>query len=102
MRNWQVQLCAGVSGGGRDTCQGDSGGPLMWFTSNVWVLVGLTSSGIGCARATNAGVYTRVAAFQDWINSTVNDPTCDSTSMYKLSSSVLFFLTLSTRFFKYI
>ncbi len=69
--NWTVQFCAGVTGGGKgnlflclsplfhfyisslaDTCQGDSGGPLMAFTStNQWVLVGVTSNGIGCAEA---------------------------------------------------
>ncbi|CAF3763877.1 unnamed protein product, partial [Rotaria socialis] len=68
-----VQLCAGVSGGGKDTCQGDSGGPLMMFSSsNQWVLIGVTSSGRGCADAAYSGMYTRVAAFQDWINSTMN------------------------------
>jgi len=51
-----------------DTCQGDSGGPLMMFTnSSQWVLVGLTSYGVGCARYGYAGVYTRVAAYQNWI-----------------------------------
>ncbi|CAM4881126.1 unnamed protein product [Rotaria socialis] len=73
MINWAVQLCAGVSGGGKDTCQGDSGGPLMMFSSsNQWVLIGVTSSGRGCADAAYSGMYTRVAAFQDWINSTMN------------------------------
>ncbi|CAF5151838.1 unnamed protein product, partial [Rotaria socialis] len=42
MVDWAVQLCAGVSGGGKDTCQGDSGGPLMMFSSsNQWVLIGV-------------------------------------------------------------
>ena len=51
-----------------DTCQGDSGGPLMMFTtSSQWVIVGLTSYGIGCANASYAGVYTRVAYYQSWI-----------------------------------
>ncbi|UJR15740.1 hypothetical protein I4U23_002675 [Adineta vaga] len=68
VRNSQTQLCAGVYGGGKDTCQGDSGGALMMFTaSNQWILVGLTSYGNGCARADAMGVYTRVAAYQDWI-----------------------------------
>ena len=84
------QFCAGIIGGGKgqflpsiscssrlnfeidafvDTCQGDSGGPLMMFTtSNQWVLVGLTSYGYGCARPEYAGVYTRVAYYQNWIS----------------------------------
>ncbi|CAF3695884.1 unnamed protein product [Rotaria sordida] len=57
MVDWHVQFCAGVSGGGKDTCQGDSGGPLMMFSSNnQWVLVGVTSNGVGCAQATHSAV----------------------------------------------
>ncbi|CAF4331042.1 unnamed protein product, partial [Adineta steineri] len=71
--DWHVQLCAGVSGGGKDTCQGDSGGPLMMFNSNKqWVLVGLTSNGLGCAEAAYSGIYTRVATFVSWINTNTN------------------------------
>ncbi|CAF3470279.1 unnamed protein product [Rotaria socialis] len=69
----KVQLCAGVPGGGKDTCQGDSGGPLMMFTSSKqWVLIGITSFGQGCARPSYAGVYTRVAAFEKWIDANTN------------------------------
>ncbi|CAF1477615.1 unnamed protein product, partial [Rotaria magnacalcarata] len=79
--NRQLQFCAGVSGGGKDTCQGDSGGPLMMFTtSNQWVLVGLTSYGIGCARAAYPGVYTRVAYYQDWIRTTTSGAYTNATS----------------------
>ncbi|CAF1410386.1 unnamed protein product, partial [Rotaria sordida] len=57
MVDWHVQFCAGVSGGGKDTCQGDSGGPLMMFSSNnQWVLVGVTSNGVGCAQAAHSAV----------------------------------------------
>lgn len=57
-----------------DTCQGDSGGPLMLFTSSQqWVLVGITSFGRGCAQPGYAGVYTRTAAYIDWINLYVNN-----------------------------
>ncbi|CAF1245382.1 unnamed protein product [Rotaria sordida] len=68
------QFCAGIMpGGNKDTCQGDSGGPILMFISdNVWEQVGITSTGIGCARALYPGIYTRVAAYQSWINETVN------------------------------
>lgn len=57
-----------------DTCQGDSDGPLMMFTlSNQRVLVGLTSNGIRCAQANYIGLYTRVAAFENWLRSHVNN-----------------------------
>lgn len=50
-------MCAGTSGGGRDTCQGDSGGPLTRNNE----LVGITSWGRGCARPNFYGVYARVS-----------------------------------------
>lgn len=59
-----TMLCAGLMpSGGVDTCQGDSGGPLVVDDS----LAGITSSGVGCARANYPGIYTRVTAVVDWI-----------------------------------
>ncbi|XP_072742533.1 venom serine protease-like [Anoplolepis gracilipes] len=55
---------------GKDTCQMDSGGPLLWQdpeTHNL-VLVGITSSGIGCA-SDDPSVNTRVGVYIDWIKS---------------------------------
>jgi secreted trypsin-like serine protease len=45
----------------------------MFTISNQWVLVGVTSFGIGCAQANNMGVYTRLAAFTSWIGSNTNN-----------------------------
>ncbi|MBK7300844.1 MAG: serine protease [Moraxellaceae bacterium] len=55
-----------------DTCEGDSGSSLIMY-NNVFepVLLGLTSWGNGCAQQGYAGVYTRLAAFDDWLKSTV-------------------------------
>jgi hypothetical protein len=70
-----------------DTCQGDSGGPLMMFTSSKqWVLAGVTSFGYGCAKPGYSGVYTRVIAYLDWINSIINN-TDNSTYPYSLKSN---------------
>jgi trypsin/PKD domain-containing protein/PASTA domain-containing protein len=48
--------------GEHDTCQGDSGGPLMVPDGPNFVLVGITSWGIGCADVGFPGVYARLGA----------------------------------------
>lgn len=65
------QMCA-MSNEGKDTCSGDSGGPLQvqQEPSSIYTIVGITSYGIGCGGK-NPGVYTRVSAYLDWIESIV-------------------------------
>ena len=41
--------------------------------SRRWVLVGITSYGVGCGDSRYAGVYTRVSAYENWIRSLVKD-----------------------------
>lgn len=53
------------------THQGDSGGPLFVCDPKCRQ-IGITSWGIGCARDRFPGVYTRVAAYQDWIEKIVH------------------------------
>ncbi|XP_006890944.1 PREDICTED: transmembrane protease serine 4 [Elephantulus edwardii] len=62
----EKMLCAGVLEGGVDTCQGDSGGPLM-YESDQWQVVGIVSWGHGCGGPSTPGVYTKVAAYLNWI-----------------------------------
>lgn len=60
-------VCAGLPAGGKDSCQGDSGGPLFVQSGGSMVQLGVTSFGEACAKAKFPGVYTRVAAYSDWI-----------------------------------
>ncbi len=60
-------LCAGSLDGKRDACQGDSGGPLTRMLDNQPVLVGVVSSGLGCAYQKVPGVYSRVQYYEKWI-----------------------------------
>ncbi|MCH8612033.1 trypsin-like serine protease [Arsenicicoccus dermatophilus] len=60
------EICASGNGtAGKDTCNGDSGGPL--FVKGTTTQVGITSWGVGCARADQAGHYTKVSAFRTQI-----------------------------------
>ena len=74
--NSNTEIIAGAIDGGMDSCQGDSGGPLV--VRNVedtdWLLVGITSWGLGCAQDGRPGVYTKVSNYINWIN--VNTDGC--------------------------
>ncbi|GLW58035.1 serine protease [Kitasatospora phosalacinea] len=60
-------LCAADPKGHMDACNGDSGGPLLQDNT----LVGVISWGLGCASPGKPGVYTDVAKFRTWIDTTI-------------------------------
>ncbi|XP_017101592.2 serine protease persephone isoform X2 [Drosophila bipectinata] len=69
----ESQMCAADRQQKKDACQGDSGGPLIQevnITDSIYYIQGVISAGIGCASAT-PGLYSRVAAFLDYIEGIV-------------------------------
>lgn len=64
-----VMICATFTGGGRGSCQGDSGGPLLVEDGEALKQVGIVSWGRGCAADGFPGVYARVGALRDFIDS---------------------------------
>lgn len=60
-------ICAGFKNGGKDACHGDSGGPLLSKINGQFAVVGVVSTGIGCARPLLPGLYSRVSSYLDWI-----------------------------------
>lgn len=71
-----TMLCAGNRQGKKDACNGDSGGPLTSLVGGEPHLFGIVSWGRGCAQPEKYGVYTRVAAYDDWIKTCLADGPC--------------------------
>ncbi|MEE6482425.1 hypothetical protein FKM82_013238, partial [Ascaphus truei] len=64
-----TMVCAG--GGSEAGCNGDSGGPLNCQANDGrWYVHGIASfvSGMGCDTLKKPTVFTRVSAFNDWID----------------------------------
>ncbi|XP_034543236.1 ovochymase-2 [Notolabrus celidotus] len=70
-------ICAGYESPDelKSACQGDSGGPFACATgesNTTWEVHGIVSFGPqGCIRDKKPSVFTRVSAFNDWINDNI-------------------------------
>ena len=60
--------------------QYDSGGPMVYHNrrDDEWLLVGIVSTGFGCARPGFPGIYTKVSEFVPWIQSVILERTLES------------------------
>lgn len=71
--NNKIALCGrGEGRQGSTQCHGDSGGPLIVKENGLDVLVGIVSHNRGfqkCGANDREGVFTRIAAYRDWIQS---------------------------------
>ena len=70
----EAHICAVEPGATRDSCQGDSGGPLLTGDGRKIIQLGIVSFGHGCARKGFPGVYTRVAAYMQWLRQRMGEP----------------------------
>ncbi|CAF3510751.1 unnamed protein product [Rotaria socialis] len=79
-----VQFCGGVYEGGK----GDSGGPIFEWLGDRWEQVGISSYMMnGCASVGYQSVFTRLAAFYDWIEEVINQSNATTLSSFKTSTA---------------
>ena len=65
-------LCTLDREGDRSNCYGDGGGPVaLQRGDRRWEVVGIQSWGVGCGRAGQPNVATKVEAFLEWIETTM-------------------------------
>lgn len=55
--------------------QGDPGRPLVCEKNGPWIQIGIVSWGVGCGRRNQAGIYTNVSSYFNWIQMLVGHST---------------------------
>lgn len=80
-------FCAGNGDGTIDTCKGDSGGSLICVEGGSPKLVGVIS-GTGCGDKDKPGVYGKIAAVREWIDSMVNGEWADDTDYTEQTTTI--------------
>ncbi|CAF3960025.1 unnamed protein product [Rotaria sp. Silwood1] len=81
----ETQFCAALYEDGK----GDDGGPILQWLGNRWEQVGITSYSEGCSLAGKPSIYTRLAAYREWILSILTnvEPT-NQTTMHITTISI--------------
>ncbi|CAF4799116.1 unnamed protein product, partial [Rotaria socialis] len=66
----------------------DSGGPIFEWLGDRWEQVGISSYMMnGCASVGYQSVFTRLAAFYDWIEEVINQSNATTLSSFKTSTA---------------
>ncbi|XP_004270510.2 serine protease 41 [Orcinus orca] len=68
-------ICPGSEDGNTDACKGDPDRPLVCEKNGPWIQIGIMSWGVGCGRRNQAGIYTNVSSYFNWIQMLVGHST---------------------------
>lgn len=79
-------ICAGPNFRGKGFCDRDWGGPLVALNGTRWVQAGVVSFARSCGYPKFPGVYTRVSAYQKWIDEQIPENRPGYITFYRAST----------------